>query len=121
MFVNEYTPQHVCYEIGLCDPPTFEIEEFTSNVIPRNIEHEEIDLQEKPLCVLCEFAIRILEKETGIFSNRTYDMAEHAIEMLCSYMPSSIGDKCIEFVQEYGDEHAVEMLCSYMPSTIGDK
>merc|ERR1712029_1152956 len=32
------------------------------------------------------------------------DMAEHAIEMLCSYMPETIADKCIDFVQEYGDE-----------------
>ena len=45
MFVNENTPQQVCYEIGLCDPPTIEIEEFTSNVIPRNLDQEEIDLQ----------------------------------------------------------------------------
>ena len=74
--------------------------------IPKNKTHEKSHIfsREKPLCVLCEFAIRILEKETGIFSNRTYDMAEHAVEMLCSYMPSSIGDKCIEYVQEYGDQ-----------------
>merc|ERR1712004_627098 len=78
-------------------------EHFSSNVIPRNLEPQ-VDLQEKPLCVLCEFAIHVLEKETGILSNRTLDMAEHAVEMLCSYMPSTIGDKCIEFVQEYGDE-----------------
>ena len=45
MFVNEYTPQQVCYEIGLCDPPTIEMEEIITNVIPRNIEREEIDLQ----------------------------------------------------------------------------
>jgi saposin len=106
MFVNEYTPQEVCYELGLCDPPTNEIiveEHVSANVIPRNFEVQ-VDLEEKPLCVLCEFAIHVLEKETGILSNRTLDMAEHAIEMLCSYMPFTIGDKCIDFVQEYGDQ-----------------
>jgi len=106
MFVNEYTPQEVCYELGLCDPPTNEIiveEHVSNNVIPRNFEVQ-VDLEEKPLCVLCEFAIHVLEKETGILSNRTLDMAEHAVEMLCSYMPFTIGDKCIEFVQEYGDQ-----------------
>ena len=53
---------------------------------------------------MCEFAIHTLLKESGVMSNRTIDMAEHAVEMLCSYMPSTIGDKCIDFVQEYGDQ-----------------
>merc|ERR1719157_258528 len=104
-------------------------------MIPRNfeIEEEQTDLQEEPLCVLCEYAMKVLLQESGIMSNRTIDMAEHAVEMLCSYMPETIEDKCIDLVQEYGDqiieiipgimsnrtidmaEHAVEMLCSYMP------
>ena len=35
---------------------------------------------------------------------RTLDMVEHAVEMACSYMPETVADKCIDFVQEYGDE-----------------
>ena len=31
-------------------------------------------------------------------------MVEHAVEMACSYMPETVADKCIDFVQEYGDE-----------------
>merc|ERR1711973_404530 len=111
MFVNEYTPQEVCYELGLCDPPTNEIiveEHFSSNVIPRNLEPQ-VDLQEKPLCVLCEFAIHVLEKETGIFSNRTLDMAEHAVLMMCSYLPETIGDKCIDASPVGG------RICSFGP------
>jgi saposin len=108
MFVNEYTPQEVCYEIGLCDPPTneIEVEHIETNVIPRNfeIEEEQTDLQEEPLCVLCEYAMKVLLQESGIMSNRTIDMAEHAVEMLCSYMPETIEDKCIDLVQEYGDQ-----------------
>ena len=45
----QYTPQEVCYEIGLCDPPTneIEVEHIETNVIPRNfeIEEEQTDLQ----------------------------------------------------------------------------
>jgi hypothetical protein len=44
----------------------------------------------------------ILDKQLP--SNRTMDMVQRGVEMICSYMPSSIGDKCIEFVQEYGGE-----------------
>merc|ERR1712129_379192 len=77
-----------------------------TNVIPRNfeIEEEQTDLQEEPLCVLCEYAMKVLLQESGIMSNRTIDMAEHAVEMLCSYMPETIEDKCIDLVQEYGDQ-----------------
>ena len=102
MFVAEYTPQEVCSELGLCDPP--QADEINDNTILQFEEEvpEENDVSEKPLCALCEFAMDILEKQ--ILTNRTMDMAEHAIEMLCSYMPETIADKCIDFVQEYGDE-----------------
>ena len=46
--------------------------------------------REEPLCVLCEYAMKVLLQESGIMSNRTIDMAEHAVEMLCSYMPVNI-------------------------------
>ena len=102
MFVAEYTPQEVCSELGLCDPP--QTDEINDNTILQfqDEQPEENSVSDKPLCALCEFAMQILEKE--ILTNQTMDMAEHAIEMLCSYMPETIGDKCIEFVQEYGDE-----------------
>ena len=32
------------------------------------------------------------------------DMVEHSVLMLCSYLPGTISDKCIDFVQTYGDE-----------------
>jgi hypothetical protein len=34
--------------------------------------------------------MKVLLQESGIMSNRTIDMAEHAVEMLCSYMPVNI-------------------------------
>ena len=46
--------------------------------------------REEALCVLCEYAMKVLLQESGIMSNRTIDMAEHAVEMLCSYMPVNI-------------------------------
>ena len=49
-----------------------------------------IFFRDEPLCVLCEFAMKVLLQESGIMSNRTIDMAEHAVEMLCSYMPVNI-------------------------------
>ena len=31
-------------------------------------------------------------------------MVERAVEMVCSYMPGSVADRCIDFVADYGDE-----------------
>ena len=39
-----------------------------------------------------------------LFPYRTMDMVEHSVLMLCSYLPGTISDKCIDFVQTYGDE-----------------
>ena len=93
---SEYTPAQVCAELGLCNEA--ENEPIQNNVITRFSPKMEEEKDAGPLCVLCEFAMHILEKEL-LLTNRTLDMAEHAIEMLCSYMPDSIGDKCIDFVQ----------------------
>ena len=97
MFVSEYTPQQVCSELGLCNAP--KKLQLQDNIIPQHFENEQNNLQNGPVCVLCEFAMHILE--TKLLTNRTMDMAEHAIEMLCSYMPATIGDKCIDFVQTW--------------------
>ena len=106
MFVSEYTPQEVCAELGLCKEPKNDVQAEFNNVIPMDFEASH-DVQNGPYCVICEFAMHILE--TQLLTNRTLDMAEHAIEMLCSYMPRTVGDKCIDFVQEYGDK-VVELI-----------
>ena len=97
MFIAEYTPQEVCAQLGLCDPP--KIEQIENNIIVRFPTN---DIQATPGCILCQFAIQIIEKE--ILTNRSMDMVEHAVEMLCSIMPSSIADECTDFVQKYGDQ-----------------
>lgn len=37
-------------------------------------------------------------------NNRTIDMVERAVQMVCSYLPESVADQCEEFVDNYGDE-----------------
>lgn len=98
MFVADYTPQQVCAKLGLCDSaqPVLMLPE--SNAIPAIVAEP----TSNPLCVLCEFAMSILEKQ--ILTNRTLDMVERAVEMICAYMPQSVSDQCIDFVQQYGDQ-----------------
>ena len=67
MFVNEYTPQEVCSELGLCDEPTINMLEIQTNDIPQETAG--------PLCVLCEYAMMIVEKE--ILNNRYGQLIIH--------------------------------------------
>ncbi len=44
----------------------------------------------------------IVERE--IITNRTLDMVERAVQMVCSYMPAKVAEPCEQFVDKYGDE-----------------
>lgn len=54
-----------------------------------------------PLCILCEFAMSVLEKQ--ILTNSSMDMVERSVLMLCSYMPQAVTQQCEDFVSKYGD------------------
>lgn len=73
----------------LCPKASF-YSPIASNDIPALPSEEEAEpaslaVSEKPLCVLCEYGMSMLEEK--IINNRTLDMVEHAVQMLCSYMP----------------------------------
>lgn len=59
-------------------------------------------MSQKPFCAICEFGVDVLEKK--LLTNRTVDMTERAVQMLCSYLPQSVADPCTKFVDDYGDE-----------------
>ena len=63
MFIAEYTPQEVCAELGLCDEPKIQLQQQNNN-IPQEITGGGDD----GICILCEYAMQILEKE--IINNR---------------------------------------------------
>jgi len=126
MLVSEYTPAQVCAELGLCnkgiyinnnvandilsnDIPILENDEYNSLESSEEISDELDDNSmessesvETFSCAMCEFVMNTLEKQ--IVNNRTLDMVERAVLMVCSYMPSSVADKCEDYVYKYGDE-----------------
>lgn len=84
-------------------------EVFQVDFIPYNRPQKIIKApkQEKPVkqssaCVLCEYGMTILEQY--LLNNRSIDMVERGIQMICSYMPETIADKCEDFVDQYGDQ-----------------
>ena len=64
MFIAEYTPQEVCAELGLCEEPKIQLLQQNNN-IPQEITGGGAD---DGICILCEYAMQILEKE--IINNR---------------------------------------------------
>lgn len=100
LFVAEYTPQQICQEIGLCKPS--KPRQLTNEIISNDISKKSQVTKSQPFCVVCQFAMSVLEDK--ILNNRTLDIVERAVQMVCSYLPESAAEQCEEFVDEYGDK-----------------
>eukprot|EP00095_Tigriopus_kingsejongensis_P007881 maker-scaffold127_size327531-snap-gene-2.26 protein:Tk07881 transcript:maker-scaffold127_size327531-snap-gene-2.26-mRNA-1 annotation:"saposin isoform 1" len=111
MFVADYSPEQVCSSLHLCQKVPSgsrisfgnDVDRYHANAIPSVHETREPEaLAKDGPCVMCKFAITIMEKQ--ILTNRSLDMAERAVQMMCSYLPESVAEKCEEFVDIYGEE-----------------
>jgi hypothetical protein len=88
MYVAEYTPGQVCAQLGLCKSSQVQNEAHGNAVDEENnnnnnsydLEQSPALVTDGPACVLCEFAMTILEKQ--IITNRTLDMVERGVEMI---------------------------------------
>jgi len=100
MIVKEYPPNVICAELGLCVD-----HEISSNAIPP-VSFEMIQV-EAPLdnsvsCEMCEFAVTVIDERLD--DEATIDQIEREVQFVCSYLPGTIGDKCEELVDKYGEE-----------------
>ena len=59
------------------------------------------------MCTICEMGMSVLEKE--ILTNRTLDIIERSLLMMCAYLPESVAQKCEDFVNVYGDQ-VIELI-----------
>jgi len=99
MIVKEYPPNVICAELGLCVD-----HEISSNAIPP-VSFEMIQV-EAPLdnsvsCEMCEFAVTVIDERLD--DEATIDQIEREVQFVCSYLPGTIGDKCEELVDKYGE------------------
>merc|ERR1719495_2900589 len=108
LFAQDYTPAKVCAAIKMCqqtDPQP--LPDVSSNDISRFNPPPQNQLGSSggATCTICELGMKFVEKK--ILNNRTMDMffqVEHAVLMMCSYIPGKYGDECEEFVETYGDQ-----------------
>jgi len=59
------------------------------------------NVQDDPMCVLCEFVMAKLEQE--LKDKHTQEEIKQAVENICSKMPKSITKQCTKFVDQYAD------------------
>nr|XP_014343936.1 PREDICTED: prosaposin isoform X1 [Latimeria chalumnae] len=68
-------------------------------------------VQDSPECVICEFVMK--EIEELLEDNRTETSVVHAIQKVCSILPSSISQQCKDFIEAYG-KAIMELLVQQM-------
>merc|ERR1712223_1216565 len=100
MIVKEYPPNVICNELGLCVD-----HEIASNAIPP-VSFETIQvaspLDNSVSCEMCAFAISVIDERLD--DEATIDQIEREVQFVCSSLPGSIGDKCEELVDKYGEK-----------------
>jgi saposin len=125
MLLADLKPDEVCVALKLCAPKTtsetvavkigeapkgITVGEFLDKIkqdVPA--EAKQIESTNTPQCVMCEYAMSILEKR--LLTNSTEEEITRAIQFLCAHLPSTVADMCIDFVEQYGDE-LFELLTS---------
>nr|pir saposin-C - bovine [Bos taurus]AAB21926.1 saposin-C, co-glucosidase, sphingolipid activator protein A, SAP-2=activator protein [cattle, spleen, Peptide, 80 aa] [Bos taurus] len=71
-------------------------------------------------CQVCEFVVKEVAKL--IDNNRTEEEILHALDKVCSKLPTSLAEQCQEVVDTYGrsilsillDEASPELVCSML-------
>jgi len=99
MIVKDYSPNVICADLGLCVD-----HEISSNSISEVFETVQVEAQveDEVGCVICEFAINVIDERLG--DESTVDMIEREVQFVCSYLPGHLDEKCEDLVDQYGQK-----------------
>ncbi|KZS14611.1 Uncharacterized protein APZ42_019947 [Daphnia magna] len=117
MLLADLKPDEVCVALKLCTPKTSSEIDYMIEGVPKGItvgeflnsikqtpaeKSQKIASTNTPMCVMCEYAMSVLEKR--LLTNSTEEELTRAIQFLCAHLPATVADMCIDFVEQYGDE-----------------
>ncbi|XP_048472125.1 prosaposin [Rhincodon typus] len=90
LLAQELNPALVCRVIGLCSN--------TQRVVTEDVKPNQ--LKTGPLCEICITVIRYLD--AALEKNSTEQEIENALDKVCSMLPTTVRDECINLIAEYG-------------------
>ncbi|XP_022446529.1 prosaposin isoform X4 [Delphinapterus leucas] len=129
---QDQQPKEICGLVGFCD----EVKEMpmktlvpakvaSENVIPalelvEPIKKDPVPAKADIYCEVCEYVVKEVVKL--IDNNRTEEEIIHALDTVCSKLPSSLSEECQEVVDTYGSsilsillqEASPELVCSML-------
>jgi len=116
LLIKEMEPKTICREIGLClwsEQDDLEIDEALkydvialpndkafSRKSERLVGLDDVNVNEIPSCVICEFVMTKLEIE--LKDKTEQEQIKRSIEKICRTMPRTVSQKCDKFIEEYG-------------------
>ncbi|XP_056291342.1 prosaposin-like [Pseudoliparis swirei] len=75
-----------------------------------------VQVRESPKCAICEFVMQQLE--SILDDQKTEEEVLHAVEKVCTYLPSSLSAQCKDLIETYG-QAIIELLVQQAdPKTI---
>uniref|UniRef100_A0A1A7YDR3 Prosaposin n=1 Tax=Iconisemion striatum TaxID=60296 RepID=A0A1A7YDR3_9TELE len=66
-----------------------------------------VRIRESPTCAICEFVMK--QVESMLEDQATEEQIVHAVESVCSFLPSSLTDQCKDLIETYG-QAIIELL-----------
>ncbi|XP_004383312.1 prosaposin [Trichechus manatus latirostris] len=142
-YINQYSeiavqmmmhmqPKEICGLVGFCDElkempmqPLIPAKVAMENVIPalelvEPIKKDLAQAKDSVYCEVCEYMVKEVVKL--IDNNRTEEEIIHALEKVCSKLPTSMSQECQEVVDTYGSailsillqEASPELVCSML-------
>ncbi|XP_052262832.1 uncharacterized protein LOC127866386 isoform X2 [Dreissena polymorpha] len=101
-FVSEYAKLIINLLVQeLADPDTVckALKVCTTSKQSVPIVHDKVPLKAGPVCVICEFVLKLVDKE--LQGNKSEAAITAALDKVCSLMPDTISVECNQFVSEY--------------------
>lgn len=128
MLIDDFTPDQVCVQLGLCKPKDSVLPQldsshqlpisrmFVNHPAPQTNEDEEFEIQQSAVCVMCEFAMSQLDQMLS--ENATESQIMEVVDFVCAHLPGTLADDCIGFVEEYGDAIIKLLVHEMSPKTV---
>jgi len=130
--VPSQQPKEICGLVGFCDQvkempmqTLIPAKVVSENIIPalelvEPIKKDMVQAKANVYCEVCEYVVKEVVKL--IDNNRTEEEILHALDKVCSKLPTSLSEECQEVVDTYGasilsillQEASPEIVCSML-------